>query len=113
MTNKRSLIKAAAVALAACSLAGSAPAEDRDVALQLAWLPNVSSAGEIIALKKGFFEEAGLNVTILPGGPSANTIQEVLGRTADIAVAYAPQIMYAADKGLPIKSLGRPSRKLR
>ena len=111
MIAKRSFIKAAAAGLAACSIAGSAPAENRDVVLQLAWLPNASSAGEIIALKMGFFEEAGMNVTILPGGPSANTIQEVLGRTADIAVAYAPQIMYAADKGLPIKSFGAAFQK--
>ena len=111
MNNIRTYLKASFVMLMTLGHAFSASSENRDITLQLAWLPNAASAGEIIAKSKGFFEEAGLNVTVLPGGPSANTIQEVLSGTADIAIGYAPQIMYAADKGLPVKSFGAAFQK--
>ncbi len=111
MTITRALLRVVAMALAAISFAIPVSAASKDVTLQLAWLPNAASAGEIIALNKGFFDEVGLNVTILPGGPSANTIQEVLSGTAEIAIGYAPQIMYAADKGLPIISFGAAFQK--
>lgn len=102
-----SLTSAAAVAtIAAVSQMSSAEATDKVVKFQLAWLPNAAAAGEIVALEKGFFKDKGLDVEILPGGPSTNTVQETLAGVATIAHAYAPQIMYAADKGLPIKSFG-------
>lgn len=40
----------------------------------------------------------------MPGGPSTNPIQEALSGVAQISVGYAPEIMYAANQGLPIKS---------
>ncbi len=102
-----SLTSAAAVAtIAAVSHISPAEAADTVVKFQLAWLPNAAAAGEIVALEKGFFKDKGLDVEILPGGPSTNTVQETLAGVATIAHAYAPQIMYAADKGLPIKSFG-------
>jgi NitT/TauT family transport system substrate-binding protein len=101
---------AATVSIAA-SFASSVFAETKDLTLQLGWLPNSSNAGEIIALKRGFFEEAGLNVSILPGGPGANPIQELVGGSADVVIGYAPQIMYAVNRGLPLASFGAAFQK--
>ena len=96
-----------AVAVSIFALSSTvAEAGDKVVKFQLAWLPNAGAAGEIVALEKGYFKEKGLDVEIMPGGPSTNTIQETLAGVATIAHAYAPQVMYAADKGLPIKSFG-------
>ncbi|WP_176084668.1 ABC transporter substrate-binding protein [Martelella sp. HB161492] len=103
MLNRRDLMAAAAL-LSLAALPTAASAQDKAVRLQLAWLPNASNAGEFVALSKGYFADEGLKVEILPGGPSTNSVQEVLGGVAEIAEAYAPQIMYAADKGLPVKS---------
>lgn len=100
---------AIAGALAMQMTTGSA--EPKQLKLQLAWLPNSASTGEIVALKKGFFAERGLDVEILSGGPASNPVQETVGGVAEIAIAYAPQIMYAADKGLPIKSFGAAFQK--
>ncbi len=104
MITKQTII-AAATALG-MSFTTTTAAHAKDLTLQLAWLPDASSAGEIIALENGFFEEVGLNVTILPGGPAANPIQELMGGAADVVIAYAPQIMYSANKGLPLASFG-------
>ncbi|MEW9834241.1 ABC transporter substrate-binding protein [Mesorhizobium marinum] len=106
MTTRRSFLASTALALLAGALAlqsGAAEAANRKVRFQLAWLPGSDQAGEIVALKKGYFADAGLDVEILPGGPGSNPVQETLADVADIAIAYAPQIMYAANKGLPIK----------
>lgn len=107
MTTRRHLLNAAtalAVTVSFGLAAGPADAQTRKIRLQLAWFATAASAGEIVALKNGYFAEAGLEVEIIPGGPGTSAVQETLAGVADIAVAYAPQIMYAANQGLPIKS---------
>lgn len=106
MFNRRDILKGG-VGLAAATVAGggwttSARAADK-MTLQLSWLYNTASTGELVALKKGFFADNGIDITINPGGPNANAVQDLLGNQCDVAVAYAPQIMYARNNGLPIK----------
>lgn len=48
-------------------------AQAADVTLRLPWLLNVQAAGYVMAAEKGFYEDAGLNVEILPGGPNLNS----------------------------------------
>lgn len=64
---------AAAVGLAATSTATGAMAQTTDISLRLPWLLNVQAAGYVMAAEKGFYEDAGLNVEILPGGPNLNS----------------------------------------
>ncbi|BCH20486.1 hypothetical protein MesoLjLc_02710 [Mesorhizobium sp. L-8-10] len=114
MISRRSFLAAAAtlaVTAGALGFAGPASAQEKQVKLQLAWLYNAASAGEIVALKKGYFAEKGLDVEILPGGPNSNTVQETLSGVAQIATTYAPEIMYAANQGLPIRTFGAAFQK--
>lgn len=113
MISRRSFLAAATTVAgaAACSFAAPASAEGKQVKLQLAWLYNAASAGEIVALKKGYFAENGLDVEILPGGPNSNTVQETVSGVAQIATSYAPEIMYAANQGLPVKTFGAAFQK--
>jgi NitT/TauT family transport system substrate-binding protein len=113
MTTRRSLLATGLMMLAGVLALPThdAAAANRKVRLQLAWLPNSAEAGEIVALKKGYFADVGLDVQILPGGPGSNPIQETLAGVADIGIAYAPQIMYAANKGLPIKTFAASFQK--
>lgn len=103
MLNRRTVLAAAIGALAPLA-AAPAFAQETKVTVQLPWLMNSGFAGEIIAAEMGFFEKRGLDVTLLPGGPGTNAVQELLGGTADIALAYAPQVMYSANRGLPLTS---------
>ena len=48
--------------------AGAAAAQDK-VTVQLKWLPQAQFAGYYVAAAKGFYKDAGLDVTIKPGGP--------------------------------------------
>ena len=56
------------------------------VSLQLRWLHQAQFAGFYMAKEKGFYREAGLDVTIHPGGNNKPPIQEVLNRKADFGV---------------------------
>ena len=110
MTTRRNVLTSVAsfvlvsMTVAATLVPGAALAENRKIKLQLAWLADNGSAGEVTALKMGYFAEKGLDVEILPGGPGSNTVQETVSGTADIAISYAPPLMYAANRHIPVKS---------
>lgn len=83
----------------------------QSVVLRLKWLPNVSAAGEIWALKSGIFEKQGLKVEIKEGGLEHNAIKDVeLGR-AQFGVASADQVIRAVEKGADIVVLAQIFQK--
>jgi NitT/TauT family transport system substrate-binding protein len=56
-------------ATAALCLAAAATADAGDpLVLQLKWLPDAQFAGYFVAEARGFYRNAGLDVTIKPGG---------------------------------------------
>ena len=56
------------------------------VSLQLKWLPQFQFAGYYVALKKGFYRDAGLDVEIRPGGPGIDAMTDVGAGKADFGV---------------------------
>lgn len=112
MLNRRSLFLQAGSALVLSAATGlPAWAQARKIKVQLPWLPNASNAGEIVALRKGFFAGKGLEVELLPGGPSANPSQDLVAGAVDIAIGYAPEIMYGSSRGLPLRSFAAAFQK--
>ncbi|MCL1629005.1 ABC transporter substrate-binding protein [Roseibaca sp. V10] len=92
---------------AALSLvAGTAFADD--VTLQLKWVTQAQFAGYYVALENGFYEEEGLNVTILPGGPDIAPTQVLAGGGADVTVEWMPAALAAREKGLPMVNIAQP-----
>ncbi|MFE3837938.1 ABC transporter substrate-binding protein [Pseudogemmobacter sonorensis] len=87
-------------------LAGAARAED--VTLQLKWVTQAQFAGYFVALDKGFYEEEGLNVTILPGGPDVAPTQVIAGGGADVVVDWMPSALAAREKGLALVNIAQP-----
>lgn len=87
------------------SSGGGTETETKDVKLQLSWFVDESAVGEVIARDKGFFEEEGLNVEIVPGGPTNNGVAPVAAGQADIGIASdSPSVMLARSEGIPIKA---------
>ena len=83
---------------AACSgsPASQAPAEATDVRLQLQWAPQAQFAGYFAAAAEGYYEDAGLNVTFVPGGP--DVIPQVAGSAADgpeFTISWVPKVLEA------------------
>ncbi|MFN3282507.1 MAG: ABC transporter substrate-binding protein [Tabrizicola sp.] len=87
-------------------MASAASAED--VKLQLKWVTQAQFAGYYVAKDKGFYEEEGLNVTILPGGPDIAPTQVIAGGGADVVVEWMPAALAAREKGLPLVNIAQP-----
>ena len=58
-----------------------------NVSIQLRWQHQFQFAGYYAALHKGFYKDAGLDVTLKEGGPSISAIDEVLHGRADFGVS--------------------------
>ena len=78
------------------------------VALQLQWVTQSQFAGYYVAQDKGFFEEEGLDVTILPGGPDIAPPQVLAGGGADAMLNWMPSALAAREKGLPVVNIAQP-----
>ncbi|ATG46278.1 nitrate ABC transporter substrate-binding protein [Celeribacter ethanolicus] len=100
---KKLLTSAAALA----AMASGAFAAD-EVTLQLKWVTQAQFAGYYVALEKGFYEEADLNVTIKPGGPDVAPVQVLLGGGADVMVDWMPSALAARENGAPVVNIAQP-----
>ena len=98
----RLMTGAAALAL----MAGAAQAGD--LTLQLKWVTQAQFAGYYVAQEKGFYEEEGVNLTILPGGPDIAPTQVLAGGGADVIVEWMPAALAAREKGLPMVNIAQP-----
>ena len=105
---------AASVFLAACS-AGSAPAESEagaegeltPITLQLQWFAQGQFAGYYAALEQGFYEEAGLDVTIAEGGADIVPQTALADGAADFAIAWVPKALASREQGAMITDVAQ------
>jgi len=81
----------------------TAVAKDQ-VSLQLKWKHAFQFAGYYMALEKGYYDEAGLDVTIIEGGPDQPPVKHVHAAEGHYAVSDSG-IMIAHAKGEPVKVL--------
>ena len=103
---KRTALAAALLALGI----GSASAAD-DLTLQLKWVTQAQFAGYYVAKDKGFYEEAGLDVTINPGGPDIAPPQVIAGGGADVIVDWMPSALASREKGVPLVNIAQPFKR--
>ncbi|MBV8031839.1 MAG: ABC transporter substrate-binding protein [Betaproteobacteria bacterium] len=103
-------MKAFVAGLALASLAWSAAAADA-VTVRLKWFNQAQFAGFYVAKEKGFYQEAGLDVSIQPGGPDFPAVQMVAGGNEQFGVTGADQILIARGKGVPVVALAVLYRK--
>ncbi|MEZ5871694.1 MAG: ABC transporter substrate-binding protein [Nitratireductor sp.] len=98
------------MALAMALMAGSASAADK-VTLQLKWVAQAQFAGYFVAKDKGFYEEAGLDVEIKPGGPDIAPEQVIAGGGADVIVDWMGGALAAREKGVGLVNIAQPFEK--
>src|SRR5690606_16947822 len=98
------------LALTLSLLAGSALAADK-VVLQLKWVAQSQFAGYYVAQEKGFYENAGLDVEIKPGGPDIAPEQVIAGGGADVIVTWMAAALSARDKGVNLVNIAQPFKK--
>src|SRR3546814_15773913 len=86
--------------------AGSAGAADA-VTIQLKWVTQAQFAGYYVAQDKGFYEAAGLDVTLKPGGPDIPPPQVIAGGGADCIRAWLPSALASHATGVPLVNLAQ------
>ena len=96
-----------AIALALGIAAGTAHAADK-VTLQLKWVTQAQFAGYYVALDKGFYKDAGLDVTIKAGGPDIAPAQVIAGGGSDVVLDWMPSALASREKGLSLVNIAQP-----
>ncbi|MDC7218759.1 MAG: ABC transporter substrate-binding protein [Spirochaetales bacterium] len=79
---------------------GKFAVEKSDVSVQLKWLPQAQFMGYYVALDKGYFEEAGLNVSIIPGGGDIGETTAVFTGQVDFGVTWVSNLIAANAGGM-------------
>lgn len=94
--------------LSACGKKAPAPADGSGapaatkITVQLDWFPEPEHGGLFQAQAKGWFREAGLDVTLVPGGPNALVNQRVGTGQAQIGQGESVTTLLDTHKGLPL-----------
>jgi len=86
--------------------AGGVRAQDK-LTLQLKWVTQAQFAGYYVAKDKGFYKDAGLDVTVKAGGPDINPSQVIAGGGADVIVDWMPSALATREKGVPIVNISQ------
>ena len=76
------------------------------ITLLLDWFVNPDHGPIIIAQEKGIFEDAGLQVEIIPPANPSDPPKLVAAGKADIAISYQPQLHMQVHEGLPVTRVG-------
>lgn len=97
---------AAVLAVGGVTASGAASAADK-VTVQLKWLPQAQFAGYYVAQAKGYYKDAGLDVTIKPGGPDISPVQVIAGNQADVVVNWMPDALAAREAGVPLVNIAQ------
>ena len=81
------------------------------VTLQLKWVTQAQFAGYYVAKDKGFYDKAGLDVTIKPGGPDIAPPQVIAGGGADVIIDWMPSALASREKGVPLVNIAQPFKR--
>lgn len=100
-----------ALAAGAIALTATAALAQDKLTLQLKWVTQAQFAGYLVAKAKGFYDEANLDVTILPGGPNVAPEQVIAGGGADVIVAWMGGALTAREKGVPLVNIAQPYKR--
>jgi ABC-type nitrate/sulfonate/bicarbonate transport system substrate-binding protein/formylglycine-generating enzyme required for sulfatase activity len=76
------------------------------VTVQLDWRLNVQFAGLLLAQERGWYREAGLDVTVLPVDPEMRMVERVLAGTNWIGSAESGVLLAARAAGAPVRAFG-------
>ncbi|EIJ80424.1 NMT1/THI5 like domain protein [Bacillus methanolicus PB1] len=70
------------------------------------WFAEPEHGGNYAALMKNFYKDAGIDMTIEPGGPQISSTQMVASGEADFGIVQADDILLARDQGIPVVAIG-------
>ena len=78
-----------------------------NLTLQLKWIEQAQFMGFIVAKEKGYYEEEGIDLEILPGGVGINPVDVLIAGDADVAVAWTGNVLPAISQGEELVNIGQ------
>lgn len=97
----------AAVALLSPAHAQDAKKKDK-ITVVLNWFPEAEHGGYYAALVHKYYEEAGLDVEILPGGVDVQVLPMVAMNRVTFGIENADQLLLARASGAPVVAVAAP-----
>lgn len=76
------------------------------VGFQLDWYPAPEHGGEYEAVVKNYYRDAGLDVTIIAGGPDSYGIQKVATGRVEMSTGACDDVVLAVKRGAPLLIVG-------
>jgi len=96
----------------ACGVFATSGAHAADkVTVQLKWVTQAQFAGYYVAAAKGLYKDAGLDVTINPGGPDVAPPQVIAGGGADVVIDWMPSALASREKGVPLVNISQTFKR--
>lgn len=80
--------------------------------MQAAWINDAEFAGYFLGLDKGYYAEAGLDLSYLPGGPDVIPESTIIAGRADLALTTPDTTIRAiSEQGAKFKIIGAQYQK--
>ncbi|MCX7658672.1 MAG: ABC transporter substrate-binding protein, partial [Oscillospiraceae bacterium] len=79
--------------------------------LQLKWLPQSQFMGYYVAKVKGYYEDEGIDLEILPGGSDIIPEQQVYNGVADVGVTWVSSLLKYQSQGWELKETAQIFQK--
>lgn len=76
------------------------------VKFQTDWYPQPEQGGFYDALVKGYYKDEGLDVTIVPGGPYGNGLQQIASNAEQFGMGTSDNILEAVGNDEPLIAVG-------
>ncbi len=89
------------------SLMAAQESTQKPLRLALQWLPQSQFAGYYMALEKGIFRDAGLDISLLHAGPGPSSLDYLMGGQADFATAFLADVMAGGREPVPVVQIAQ------
>ena len=104
---KKGLLLALVALMALVALSGVSAQDLVPIRLQLQWVAQSQFAGYYAALDQGFYEEEGLDVTILEGAVEIVPQQVVASGGAEFGIAWVPKVLESREAGADLVNIAQ------
>src|ERR1700683_5004923 len=108
---KNSALAAGVLAVPAAPMQVRAQGALKQVSMMMDWIYQGPNVGFMLARDKGFYREAGLDVTLTPGKGSGSTAQLIASKAAQFGFADGYVVGNGVAKGMNIKTVGSVYRR--
>ena len=108
---KNSVLAAGALAVPAAPIRARAAGVLKPVSMTMDWIFQGPNVGFMMAREKGFYREAGLDVTLTSGKGSGSTAQLIASKAAQFGFADGYVVGNGVAKGMGIKTVGSVYRR--